>query len=143
MTFDIVCALWFASGGVNSMISALNVAYRVREGRSWFEVRTLALGLTLLISILLLAALFFVLVSSHLVEWLATDFRLQTDGRPPLEGHSVAGCYRFRYHVVFGNLLLRSRFGRATLALDNSRFGNWCVSMVTGFGRIPHLSEVF
>ena len=77
MTFDIVCALWFASGGVNSMISALNVAYRVREARSWFKVRTLALGLMLLISILLLAALFFVLESSHLVEWLATEFRFR------------------------------------------------------------------
>ena len=75
LTFDLVCALWFASGGVNSMISALNVAYRVREARSWLKVRTLALGLMLLISILLLAALFFVLESSHLVEWLATDFR--------------------------------------------------------------------
>lgn len=77
LTFDIVCALWFASGGVNSMISALNVAYRVREARSWFKVRTLALGLMLLISILLLAALFFVLESSHLVEWLATEFRFR------------------------------------------------------------------
>jgi membrane protein len=77
MTFDVVCALWFASGGVKSMISALNLASRVHEARSWFKVRTLALGLTLLISILLLAALLFVVVSTHFVEWLGTELPLR------------------------------------------------------------------
>ena len=77
LTFDIVFALWFASGGLNSMISALNLAYRVREARSWFKVRTIALGLTIIISILLFTALFFVLVSSHFVDWLGTELRLR------------------------------------------------------------------
>jgi membrane protein len=58
------------------MISALNLAHHVRESRSWFKVRTIALGLTVLISILLLAALFFVLVSSHFVGWLGTRLQL-------------------------------------------------------------------
>jgi membrane protein len=59
------------------MISALNLAYRVREARPWFEVRTIALGLTIMISILLFTALFFVLVSSHFVDWLGTELRLR------------------------------------------------------------------
>lgn len=77
VTFGVVGALWFASGGVRSMISALNVAYRVRETRSWFKVRTIALGLTVLIAILLLTALFFVLVSSHFLDWLGIELRLR------------------------------------------------------------------
>jgi membrane protein len=77
LTFGIVFVLWFASGGVSSMISALNLAYHVREARSWFKVRTIALGLTLLISILLFTALFLVLVSSHFVDWLGAELRLQ------------------------------------------------------------------
>src|SRR5713101_3126089 len=36
LTIGILVALWFASGGVASMISALNAAYRIREARSWF-----------------------------------------------------------------------------------------------------------
>ena len=56
------------------MISALNMAYHVRETRSWFKVRIIALGLTLLISILLLAALFTALVSSHFIDWLGQTF---------------------------------------------------------------------
>jgi membrane protein len=69
LTFGIVVALWFASGGVSSMISALNLADRVRERRSWLKVRAMALALTLLISTFLLVALFIVLAGSHFVEW--------------------------------------------------------------------------
>src|SRR5438105_12302763 len=77
LTFAIITALWFASGGVNSMISALNLAYRVREARSWLKVRLIALGLTFSISILLLAALFAVLVGSHFVDWVGMKLRLE------------------------------------------------------------------
>ncbi len=76
LTFGIVLALWFASGGVHSMISALNLAYRVREARSWLKVRAIALVLTLSIAILLLAALFLVLVSGHALDWLGAELRL-------------------------------------------------------------------
>jgi len=77
LTFGILVALWFASGGVSSMISALNLAYRVRERRSWLKVRAIALALTLLISTLLLVALFIVLAGSHFVEWLGAKLQLQ------------------------------------------------------------------
>jgi membrane protein len=76
LTFGIISALWCGSGGVCSMISALNSAHHVRESRSWFKVRTIALGLTLLISILLLAALFFVLAGTYFVGWFGTEHRL-------------------------------------------------------------------
>jgi membrane protein len=77
LTFDVVLVAFFASGGISSMISALNLAYRVREARSWFKVRAIALGLTLLISILLLTALLIVLVSSDFVDWLEIEFRFE------------------------------------------------------------------
>jgi membrane protein len=77
LTSSIIIALWLASGGVSSMISALNLAYHVREARSWFKVRAIALGLTLLISFLLLTALFIELVSSYLVDWVGRELRLQ------------------------------------------------------------------
>lgn len=76
LTFGIVLALWFASGGASSMISALNVAYRAREARSWIKVRAIALVLTLFISILLLAALVLVLVSGRVADWLGAKLSL-------------------------------------------------------------------
>lgn len=77
LAFGIVTALWFASGGVDSMISALNLAHRVREARSWLRVRLVAFALTLSISLLLLATLLALLVSGHVVDWLAAKLRLQ------------------------------------------------------------------
>lgn len=58
------------------MISSLNLAYRVRETRSWFTVRAIALALALLTSMLLLVALFIVLVGSSLVGGLGTTLGL-------------------------------------------------------------------
>jgi membrane protein len=76
LTFGIVLAVWFASGGVRSMISALNLAYRVEEARSWIKVRAIALFLTLLIAVLLLASLLLVLISGHAVDWIGVELNL-------------------------------------------------------------------
>jgi membrane protein len=53
------------------MINALNLAYHVRETRPWFKVRAIAFGLSALISVLILAAMFMALVSSDLVDRLS------------------------------------------------------------------------
>ena len=78
ITFGIVLALWFGSGGISSMISTLNGAYRVCESRSWLRVRATAVTLTVAISMLLLAALFFLLAGGHVVDWIGTKLALGT-----------------------------------------------------------------
>jgi membrane protein len=77
-TFGIVIALWFASGGISSMISTLNVVYHVHETRSWWRVRAVALVSTLAISVLVLSALFLVLVSGDVVDWIGRVLHLQS-----------------------------------------------------------------
>jgi membrane protein len=76
LTFGVVSALWCVSGSISSMISFLNVAHHVRETRPWFKARAIALGLSLLISILLLTALSMALVGNHFVGWLWEGRRL-------------------------------------------------------------------
>ena len=76
LTFGVVSALWVISSGISSMISFLNLAHHVRETRRWFKVRAIALGLSVLISILLLTALFMVLMGGHFAGWLGTRLRL-------------------------------------------------------------------
>ena len=76
LTFGIISALWGVSGGISAMISALNQAHHVHEARSWFKVRAIAIGLSLVISILLLVALFMVLAGSHFIGWLGTTLGL-------------------------------------------------------------------
>lgn len=76
LTVGIVTALWCISGGISSMISALNLAHHVRETRPWFKVRAITIGLSLLIPILLFAALLMMLIGSHFVNQVGTDLRL-------------------------------------------------------------------
>jgi membrane protein len=76
LTLGIVSALWGVSGGINAMIKSLNLAYRVHETRPWFKVRAIALGLSMLISTLLLMALFMALVGSDFVAWLGNGLQL-------------------------------------------------------------------
>jgi len=71
LTFSIILTLWFASGGMSSMMSTLNGAYQVRETRTFLRVRTVALGLTIAISILLVSALLLVLLGGYLSQLLA------------------------------------------------------------------------
>jgi len=78
LTFGILLALWFGSGGISSMISTLNAVYGVHESRSWLRVRATALGLTVAISILLLAALFILLAGGQIVDWIGTKLNLGT-----------------------------------------------------------------
>jgi membrane protein len=76
LALGIVIALWFASGGIHSMISSLNSAYHVAESRPWWKVRVISLALTLLLSVLLLSATFLLLVSSHFLDWLGAELGL-------------------------------------------------------------------
>lgn len=79
LTISVLLALWFASGGVASMISTRNVSYRVKEARSWFKVRAIALGLTLLISILIFSALCIVLAGGNLIDWIGKELHFASE----------------------------------------------------------------
>jgi membrane protein len=76
LTFGIVLTLWFASGGMSSMISTLDAVYHVRESRSWLRGRVIALGLTIAISILLVSSLFIVLVGEQFCDWIGMRLHL-------------------------------------------------------------------
>jgi membrane protein len=78
LAFGIVAGLWFAGGGMTSMISTLNIAYGVRETRPWVVVRAIALGLTLAISFLLLSALFIVLLGGSFMDWAGREVHLSS-----------------------------------------------------------------
>jgi len=80
LTIGILLSLWFASGGVASMISTLHVAYRIKDTRSWMKVRMIAVGLTLIISILIFSALCIVLMGEILIDWIAMELHFASRG---------------------------------------------------------------
>jgi len=78
LTFGLILTLWFASGGISSMMSTLNGVYRVKDTRSFIKYRAQALGLTIAISSLVFAALLLVLAGGHVANLIAAQFAMQS-----------------------------------------------------------------
>jgi len=77
LTFGIVLTIWFASGGMSSMVSALNGVYEVKDSRSWIKVRAICFALTIAISVLIIAALAAVLSGGYVAQVLGNYFDLR------------------------------------------------------------------
>jgi membrane protein len=71
LTFGLLAALWSSSAAVMGLIHALNRAYDIEEGRPWWKVRLLALGLTLAMAAIILVAFALVLVGPTAAEYIA------------------------------------------------------------------------
>ncbi len=67
VTFGLLIALYSGSSGMTQLISTLNAAYEVHEGRSWLKVHLVSIGLTLAMSTLITTAVLLVLASGHIV----------------------------------------------------------------------------
>jgi membrane protein len=70
VTVGLLLALWFASSGVDDLRIALNHVYRTEETRPWIRTRILAAFLTLIMGILLSAAMVLVFQGQRVVNWL-------------------------------------------------------------------------
>src|SRR5436190_20675360 len=57
ISFGILAALWAASNGLSAITNSLNIAYDVKETRTWWKQRLTAIGLTMALSVLIISAL--------------------------------------------------------------------------------------
>jgi len=69
LAFGLAFAIWAGSGGMSSLMSGLNIAYGVRDSRSWIKARLRAIALTMAISVLVMMALLIVLYGGNIAEW--------------------------------------------------------------------------
>jgi membrane protein len=74
LSFGLLAALWAASNGMGAICAALNVAYEVKETRSWWKVRLIAVVLTIGLSVLILSALLLVLFGGRIADLIAAHF---------------------------------------------------------------------
>jgi len=77
LTYSIVLTIWFASGGMSSLISALNGVYEVKEVRSWIKIRAISFVLTIAISVLIILALIVVLSGGYLADTVGAYYGLR------------------------------------------------------------------
>jgi membrane protein len=71
LSIGVLGALWAASNGMASIISALNAVYGVRETRPFWKYRLVAIGLTLLFSVFILTALVLMVFGPKIGETVA------------------------------------------------------------------------
>src|SRR5687767_2485777 len=61
LTVAFFITLWSSSGAVVALCSTLNAAYDITEGRPWWKVRLIAIGLTIGLSLFILVSMTLVL----------------------------------------------------------------------------------
>jgi membrane protein len=71
MSFGIVISLWSASMGMIAVMDTLNAAYKVKETRSLIKRYTIAIGLTLGLTLLVAVSVLIVVLGNQLVALLA------------------------------------------------------------------------
>jgi len=74
IAFGILAALWAASNGMGAITEALNIAYDVKESRSWWKRRLTAVGLTVILSLLIISALSLVLYGGRIADHVAVSY---------------------------------------------------------------------
>lgn len=74
IAFGILAALWAASNGMGAITEALNIAYDVEESRTWWKQRLTSVGLTLVLSLLIISALFLVLSGGRVADYVAASY---------------------------------------------------------------------
>jgi membrane protein len=76
LTFAFLLTLWSSSGAMLSIITTLNTAYDITEGRPWWKVRVTAIALTIGIAAFILMSIGLVLLGPALADHLATALHL-------------------------------------------------------------------
>lgn len=74
LSFGILAALWAASNGLSAITTSLNTAYDLKETRPWWKQRLTAIGLTVVLSVLIISALLLVVAGGKIAEWLASAY---------------------------------------------------------------------
>jgi membrane protein len=76
LTLGMAIALWSSSTAMISIVDTLNRAYDIEEGRPWWKVRLLAIGLTVGVALFILMSFALILIGPTMAEWVAAHFYL-------------------------------------------------------------------
>ncbi len=77
LSIGLAVALWVASGAMRVTINALNVVYKVKEGRPFWKLYPLSILYTLCIAAMLIAAAILMVIGPQAMQWLAEQVGLE------------------------------------------------------------------
>jgi membrane protein len=76
LSIGILGTIWAASAGVSALMSTLNTVFDVRETRSYWRVKAIAIALTLAISLLVLDGVILVMFGDQFGNWAGAKLKL-------------------------------------------------------------------
>jgi membrane protein len=76
LTFAFLLTLWSSSAAVVSLSGTLNTAYDITEGRPWWKVRLVAIGLTIGLAFFILVSMTLIVAGPTIAERVADAMRL-------------------------------------------------------------------
>jgi membrane protein len=76
LTIGILGAIWSSSAALVAIVSSLNRAYDIEEGRPWWKVRLTAIGLTIALALMVLASFTLIVAGPTIAESLASSLGL-------------------------------------------------------------------
>jgi membrane protein len=71
LSFGLLAALWAASNGMSAITETLNIAYDVKETRSWWKARFVSIALTIMLAVIIIVALAIILLGSRIASFVA------------------------------------------------------------------------
>ncbi|MEO7243171.1 MAG: YihY/virulence factor BrkB family protein [Variovorax sp.] len=74
LSFGFIGAVWAMSAGMYSIMQQLNTTYDVKEARSFIKGRSLAVGLSLLVAVLILSAFSLIVFGGQIQEWIGDRY---------------------------------------------------------------------
>ena len=76
LSFGILGTIWAASSGVTSVMGTLNVAYGVKEERSFIKTRLMSIGLTIALALLVMGGGVLIMFAHTLSDWISSALGL-------------------------------------------------------------------
>jgi membrane protein len=73
ISFGVLGALWAASGVVTAVMDTLNTAYRAEEERSFWKIRLIGIGLTILLALLIVSGTILIMFGDRFSAGLAAQ----------------------------------------------------------------------
>lgn len=77
ISIGLIVALWIASGAMRVTINALNVVYKVKEGRPFWKLYPLSILYTLCIAVMLIGAAVLMVLGPQVMEWMAEQIGIK------------------------------------------------------------------
>jgi len=99
LTFGFVFALYLATNGMAALMKAFNACYRTVDRRNFFRTRLTALGLTLMLSLVLMMAVVLLVVGQIVIDYFTTH--VHELAKLNLDDLSIYFILLLRFLVVF------------------------------------------